>query len=592
MGLLAAVVRDVARRPGASGRSAQSAGAPAPTCAVHPPSGRTHRLNYQYGVKEARQRQRRRGGRGGAHGTLRDLWHRFQHRAQDQGKPANGLQGFVGAWGEREQCGWPCGPPSARSDTRTRARIAAASRGLRRHAPSCTPALRRRRRCRPTCPCRPRHWTPPPLARGQALDKVIALVDPGDDTYTTQRALVDGDAAFYLTELLADASVAPRAAEAVAALTAHSAAARARLAAGPLMGLDSSVERVSLNPCQAGALGGWAGTGRCRVDACQRGPAAAVRAERLDACDQATTSQHPAPPTTARLCGLRGGGGAGAAAAGAPGGGARGGGRGAGRAVQLPPGGQAGAAGSAGGDAAASARRGGAGARERGGLPANAWAVRAAHVRCAGVLPPRYHQGCRCCCCCCTAVQACSPQTPTHPPTNIRHQIFELLDALLDGMECGGDEAGQQLELLRPQLLAALRARAPGGAAAPLASLSLLATLCERRPDAVEALLEGGAAAAAAQHLLHGARGVLPCSHEHKRLVVAAGVRSQLRSPATRSPPRSPLLLSLPQAGRWCRTPRRARCGACSRGGAGGWRRRGRPCWAARPRSWRRHWCS
>ena len=88
----------------------------------------------------------------------------------------------------------------------------------------------------------------------QALERVIALVDPADEVYSVQRALVAGDAAFYLTELLSDPAphVAVRAAEAVAALCRHSAPARARLAGGPLMGLDSKVERVSLNPVQSG----------------------------------------------------------------------------------------------------------------------------------------------------------------------------------------------------------------------------------------------------------------------------------------------------------------------------------------------------
>jgi hypothetical protein len=92
------------------------------------------------------------------------------------------------------------------------------------------------------------------------LDKVISLVDPSDDQYTVQRALVDGEAAFYITELLSDPTAGTRAAEAVAAVCRHAAPSMARLAAGPLMGLDSSVERVSLNPCQAGASawGEWA----------------------------------------------------------------------------------------------------------------------------------------------------------------------------------------------------------------------------------------------------------------------------------------------------------------------------------------------
>lgn len=83
---------------------------------------------------------------------------------------------------------------------------------------------------------------------------MVALIDPADETYSVQRALVAGDAAFYLTELLSDPSphVAVRAAEAVASLCQHSVPARARLAGGPLMGLESKVERVSLNPVQSG----------------------------------------------------------------------------------------------------------------------------------------------------------------------------------------------------------------------------------------------------------------------------------------------------------------------------------------------------
>jgi hypothetical protein len=82
---------------------------------------------------------------------------------------------------------------------------------------------------------------------------VLALIDPSDEQYNVQRALVDGDAAFYITELLSDPSASVRAAEAVAAVCRHSAPSMVRLAAGPLVGLDSSVERVSLNPCQSGA---------------------------------------------------------------------------------------------------------------------------------------------------------------------------------------------------------------------------------------------------------------------------------------------------------------------------------------------------
>ncbi|PSC76977.1 peptidase S8 [Micractinium conductrix] len=85
----------------------------------------------------------------------------------------------------------------------------------------------------------------------RALDRIIALVDPSDDSYTVQKALLAGDAAFFIVELLSDATAGAAAAEAVAAVTRHAAPTLARLTAGPLVGLDSSVERVALNPCQS-----------------------------------------------------------------------------------------------------------------------------------------------------------------------------------------------------------------------------------------------------------------------------------------------------------------------------------------------------
>jgi hypothetical protein len=41
-------------------------------------------------------------------------------------------------------------------------------------------------------------------------------------------------------------------------------------------------------------------------------------------------------------------------------------------------------------------------------------------------------------------------------------QALGQLDALLDGMECGGEAAGRQLELLREPLLRTLRGPAGG----------------------------------------------------------------------------------------------------------------------------------
>lgn len=87
----------------------------------------------------------------------------------------------------------------------------------------------------------------------QALDRLLDLIDHGDDTYTSQQALIASDAAFFLVELLSDESdaVALRAARAVTRMCSHSAPAKARLQAGPLLGLESSVSRVLLNPCQS-----------------------------------------------------------------------------------------------------------------------------------------------------------------------------------------------------------------------------------------------------------------------------------------------------------------------------------------------------
>lgn len=86
------------------------------------------------------------------------------------------------------------------------------------------------------------------------------LIDPHDDVYTNQKALADADAAFYLTELLGDDSeaVAVRAARVVAAMADHSALAKARLSSGPLLGLESNVTKVMLNPVQDDLIGAGA----------------------------------------------------------------------------------------------------------------------------------------------------------------------------------------------------------------------------------------------------------------------------------------------------------------------------------------------
>lgn len=83
-------------------------------------------------------------------------------------------------------------------------------------------------------------------------------------------------------------------------------------------------------------------------------------------------------------------------------------------------------------------------------------------------------------------------------------QIFEHLDVLVSTMECGSDEAAQQLELLHAPLLALLRQA--GRPQAAVVALSLLATLCEQRPEAAVNLRQQGAVAAVAAFVLNGER--------------------------------------------------------------------------------------
>jgi len=99
------------------------------------------------------------------------------------------------------------------------------------------------------------------------LTRLRELLDHHDDLYINQTALVDADCAFHLVELLQDESdaVAVRSAQVIAFMTEHSAPAKAKLQSGPLIGLESSVSKVMLNPVQddfihAGAiplLVGW-----------------------------------------------------------------------------------------------------------------------------------------------------------------------------------------------------------------------------------------------------------------------------------------------------------------------------------------------
>lgn len=76
------------------------------------------------------------------------------------------------------------------------------------------------------------------------------------------------------------------------------------------------------------------------------------------------------------------------------------------------------------------------------------------------------------------------------------------IDALIDGMDCGGNEAASLLDALLPPLLEELQGGA--GPASGAAAVSLVGTLCEQRPEAAQELRRGGAVAAVAQHLLAG----------------------------------------------------------------------------------------
>lgn len=89
------------------------------------------------------------------------------------------------------------------------------------------------------------------------MDRLRDLIDPSDELYVNQKSIVDADGAFYLTELLADPSdaVAMRAAITIARLSDHSAHAKARIHAGPLLGLDNAPYKLLFNPIQSRFLG-------------------------------------------------------------------------------------------------------------------------------------------------------------------------------------------------------------------------------------------------------------------------------------------------------------------------------------------------
>lgn len=86
----------------------------------------------------------------------------------------------------------------------------------------------------------------------QALDRVRDLLDRHDDLYTNHKSLIDADAAFHVIELLSDESdaVAVRAALVIARITEHSVPAKARLTSSPLIGIETNISKVMLNPVQ------------------------------------------------------------------------------------------------------------------------------------------------------------------------------------------------------------------------------------------------------------------------------------------------------------------------------------------------------
>jgi len=84
------------------------------------------------------------------------------------------------------------------------------------------------------------------------LNRLRDLLDRHDDLYINQKALVGADCAFHLVELLQDESdaVAVCSAKVITSMAEHSALAKAKLQSGPLIGLESSVAKVMLNPVQ------------------------------------------------------------------------------------------------------------------------------------------------------------------------------------------------------------------------------------------------------------------------------------------------------------------------------------------------------
>lgn len=94
----------------------------------------------------------------------------------------------------------------------------------------------------------------------QALERVCALVDPADDLYSVQRALVGGDASFYITELLADASPAV-AAKASGAGAWAAQGARGDAHGGGMAGLCACRDVGAASACTPTVSGGRSGDG-------------------------------------------------------------------------------------------------------------------------------------------------------------------------------------------------------------------------------------------------------------------------------------------------------------------------------------------
>lgn len=265
--------------------------------------------------------------------------------------------------------------------------------------------------------------------------------------------------------------VATKAAEAIAKLAVHSAAARARLAAGPLVGLESTVERALLNPVQGELVDQGAVAALAPLAVSGQEAAAGAAAAAL-----AALCSFNFDGKVAYLTEL-------VAAA---------------QAGRMRVGKRLGGKGTGGGVArlCLDSRSCGSSPRTAGQQPGHAIAAAAPSQSSASVCFCAYRSELmHCMRAACMRIVPAGAALPGHSPrrhgsqqTNALHvplQALPHLDTLLGGMECGSDEVAVLLDQLEAPLLEALRSPAP---AVRLDGLSLLGTLCERRPGAVVSL--------------------------------------------------------------------------------------------------------